>query len=186
MKIVAFGYKKGTGKDTAAQLLITALKTECRGVKIVQSSFAGLLKVISYQLYGWAGLRPGDYYEDHRDLKEVTLPEIGLSPRSIWIGVGNKLREVYPNTWLHHPLARSEHDFKIITDLRFWNEAVAVRDEGGILIRMDRNVPRGNDPAEIELDSWRDWDYVFKNNGSFNYLNSQIVSLAEKVCQKKN
>ncbi len=184
MQIIAFGYKKGTGKDTAAQFLTTALKTNCPGVKIQRASFAAKLKDICFQLYGWAGLHPGPTYERHRELKEANLPLIGMSPREIWIGVGNALRDVYPNTWVKSVLNKTEHDFKIITDPRFWNEATEIRLAGGILIRMDRDVSRGTDPAEVELDDWKIWSEIIDNSGSLNDLNTQMVSLARKLCPK--
>ncbi len=184
MQIIAFGYKKETGKDTASQFLTTALKTNCPGVKIQRASFAAKLKDICWQLYGWAGLEPGWFYERHRDMKEVVLPKIGMSPRDIWIKVGNALRDVYNDTWIRSTLAPSEHDFKIITDLRFRNEATATIRSGGILIRMDRNVPRGTDPAEVDLDSWNIWSEVIDNSGSLNDLNTQMVILARKLCPK--
>ena len=186
MQIIAFGYKKGSGKDTAAQFLITALKTNCPGTKIQRASFAAKLKDICWQLFGWTGLKPGSFYESHRELKEVTLRLGGMTPREIWIKVGNALRDVCPDTWVKSVLTKTEHDFKIITDLRFWNEALAVRETGGILIRMDRDVPRGTDPAETELNTWKTWDYVVDNTGSLNDLNTQMVSLAKKLCLKKN
>ena len=104
MQIIAFGYKKGTGKDTAAQFLTTTLKTNCSGVKIKRESFAYKLKYVCWQLYSWAGLQPSSFYEQRRDLKEVTLPLIDMSPREIWIKVGNALRDVYPDTWVKNVL----------------------------------------------------------------------------------
>ncbi len=185
MQIIAFGYKKETGKNTAAQFLTTALKTNCPGTKIRRESFAAKLKDICCQLYGWADLEPGPFYEFHRELKEVVLPLIGRTPREIWIDVGNALRDVYPDTWVKSVLTKTEHDFKIITDLRFWHEAETIQAAGGILIRMDRDVPRGTDPAEVELDPWQTWNYVVDNTGNLNYLNNQIITIAEQLCQKK-
>lgn len=80
--------------------------------------------------------------------------------------------DVYPN-W-------------IITDVRFPNEVKAIKDRGGIVIRVDRytgNILIDNDthaitdwqhPSETVLDTYEDWDYVIYNDGT-------IEDLIEKV-----
>ena len=100
-----------------------------------------------------------------------------MSPREIWIGVGNQLREVYPETWIKYAL-NVQADFIIISDLRFRNEAEAIQNKGGILVKMIRsNLTKGNDAAEIELDSWDAWDYILDNNGTLSELNQKVISL---------
>lgn len=181
MKIIAFGYKKGTGKDTAARFLNTILRMD-NGLMIKQISFAAKLKDVSHQLYGWAGLHPGVYYESHRAEKEIILPQIGLSPREIWIGVGNKLREVYQDTWIHFALHGVNADILIITDLRFRNEFEAIVKNGGITIKMLRSdISLGTDAAEVELDNVPDsqWKYVVNNNGTLKDLYSKMEKFAE-------
>lgn len=188
MQIVAFGYRKGSGKDTCAKFLTTALKLNCAGVKIRKISFAEKLKGICYQLYGWAGLEPGPYYEMHRAEKEIPLPALnGATPRDIWICVGNALRGVYQDTWIQCALREeSGHSFGIITDVRFQNEAEIIRGLNGILIRVDRSdIEKGDDPAEVELDGFDDWDYVIDNNEDFNHLNTQLVKIGETLCRNE-
>jgi hypothetical protein len=52
----------------------------------------------------------------------------------------------------------------IITDTRFPNEAQAIKDKGGIIIRVERPgiVPINNHPSEIGLDDWN-FDYKVAN-----------------------
>ena len=65
----------------------------------------------------------------------------------------------------------------IISDVRFPNEAKAIKDKGVILIRINRP---GNDTgkhlSEIALDDYKNWNYVIDNNGT-------IEDLIEKVKQ---
>jgi len=63
----------------------------------------------------------------------------------------------------------------IITDVRFENEAKAVKDKGGIIIRVDRPgvKPINDHPSEIGLDAWN-FDYKIANA-------SDIFALAETV-----
>ncbi len=186
MKINAFGFKKGVGKDTLGNFLMTNLRCKSPGTKIQHVSFAGKLKDICHQLFGWAGLQRGIYYETHRDKKEEILPLIGKSPREIWIDVGNKLREVYPNTWLDYALKGVTADILMITDCGFTNEAVAIREAGGMLCKINRDgLVQGTDARETELDTWTDWDYIVNNDSSYEYLNSVAEKLADRLLKVK-
>ena len=182
MKIVGIGYKKGSGKDQFVSFMHTFIRCTEPGLCVKRVSFADKLKDISHQLYHWAGLEAGIYYETHRAKKEVSLPLIGKSPRQLWIEVGNKLREVYPGTWLDFALRGVVADILFIKDVRFINEAWAIREHGGTLIRIDRpGIPRGTDPAEVELDSWDDWDLIIKNSASLRCLNSMAEGFSRKL-----
>jgi len=186
MKIVAFGYKKGVGKSTAGKFLATFLKINAPELRIKQISFAAKLKDISYQLFKWAGLKRGVYYESHYKEKEVILPQLGLSPRQIWIGVGNKLREVYENTWINFALFGVQADIIIITDLRFCGEAEAILKNDGKIIKINRlGIPQGTDPAEVDLDVLinANWNYVLHNNGSLQGLNVSIEEIAKDLLE---
>ena len=182
MRIVGIGYKKGSGKDQFASFMHTFIRCTQPGYCVKRVSFADKLKIISCELYHWAGLETGIYYETHRDKKEISLPLIGKSPRQIWIEVGNKLREVYPRTWIDFALRGVDADIIIISDVRFWNEALAIRNRGGTLVRIDRpHIPQGFDPAEVELDGWDDWDLIVNNDRDLVFLNSIAESLSRKL-----
>jgi hypothetical protein len=177
MKIIAFGYQKGSGKDTAGKFLDIMLRAA--NVKSCRASFADKLKDVAFQLYGWAGLKRGIYYETHRDQKEVILPKLGLSPRDIWIQVGNKMREVYPDTWIKYAMNGLKCDVVIVTDLRFWNEGTILLEHDATLVRMSRKgILTGDDPAEVELHGWTIWHYDILNHGTLNELNSKIKAMA--------
>jgi len=174
-KIIAFGHRKETGKSTAAKLLSTHLRCENPELKIVDVSFAAKLKDVSFQLFGWAGLKRGVYYESHYKDKEIKLP-FGLTPRDIWIATGNKMREIYSDVWIQCAL-NVDADFIIISDLRYRNEAAIIRRLSGTLICMNRDVPKGTDSAEIDLEYWDDWDAIIANNGTLNELSEQVIAL---------
>ena len=63
----------------------------------------------------------------------------------------------------------------IVTDTRFPNEAQAIKDAGGIVIRVDRPLvrPINDHPSEVGLDDWK-FDYKIANV-------SDIVSLSLTV-----
>jgi hypothetical protein len=86
-----------------------------------------------------------------------------------------------------------EGDNWIITDTRFPGEAQAIRDRGGIVVRVDRKEVCGNNPtlkttskgqsywvrgeeahaSEIGLDEW-DFDWVIDNNADIPQLEKQV------------
>lgn len=182
MKIVGIGYKKGVGKNTLAKFMTTYLKCERPDLNIKELSFAAKLKDIAFQLYGWAGMRPGQYYENHREAKEKGLPELGLTPRGIWIELGNNIRKIYGMTWVDYALKSASADILIITDVRFRNEAQAIRSQGGKLIKIVRDeILQGSDPAEIDLDDWKNWDHMIFNNYSLRTLNGWAEKLAKEL-----
>lgn len=101
--------------------------------------------------------------------------------------------QLHPNVWVnalfadYKPIKQCyvEHGSQIvreyvypdwlITDVRFPNEAKAIKDRGGLLIRVERpGTSSGDHPSETSLDSYQYWDYLIINDGS-------IQDLVEKV-----
>ena len=183
--IVAFGYRKRAGKDTCAKFLDSYLRVARPGLKVKKVSFASKLKDISYQLYGHAGLQPGIYYETDAGalVKEVVLPKLGKSPRQIWIEVGNKMREVYQDTWLDYALlGGGECDVKIITDLRFPNEGNKVLQLGGRCYCVDRDgLDVGTDAAETALNEWEGWYGRVENNKTLSDLCLKVEEIGREL-----
>ncbi len=178
MKIIAIGHQKSVGKSTLAKYLITILRIRNKGKKINQISFADGVKSVSYQVFGWTGIKPGVYYESHYKEKEIILP-CGLSPRDIWIGVGNKLREINKGAWIYSALHNCDYDILIIPDLRFWDEATALEKMNTCLIKLNRDVPRGIDPAEVSLLNWKKWCMNLNNNGTLQDLYQRAEEIAD-------
>jgi len=181
MQIIGVGYKKNRGKDTLCNLIKDCLHRTHPLLKVKKVGFADKLKDIAYQVYGWAGLQPGVYYESHYRAKEEVLPELGLTPRDIWIGIGNGLREIYNPTWIHY-LTKTQlrADVILIKDMGFTNEAKEIRESGGLLLQVCRDGPMSTDAREVELDTWTDWDCLFGNRGTLHDLNL----LAEDFCKE--
>lgn len=102
------------------------------------------------------------------------------------LGTDSLRNNLHPNVWVNALMA----DYKpvdynddeqprlpnwIITDCRFPNEAQAVKDKGGIIIRIDRPGvnPINDHPSETGLDNWK-FDYKIANV-------SDIYALKETV-----
>lgn len=75
----------------------------------------------------------------------------------------------------------------LITDTRFPNEAQAIKDRGGLVIRVNRNLPQQDyttleqhtarlHPSETALDNWP-FDHVIENNSTMDALRAQVKDM---------
>ena len=116
-------------------------------------------------------------------------------------------REIHPNFWVNAlfadyksngnlaferldsserlPLTNDPNDFMfpkwIITDVRFPNELQAIKDKGGIVIRVDRpNLIENNHLSETSLDS-AIFDFVINNDKDIEHLINEVRKIFEKL-----
>jgi|LakMenEpi03Aug12_release.lakeMendotaPanAssembly.Ray.scaffolds.fasta_scaffold253032_3 hypothetical protein len=146
--------------------------------------WAGKLKQISSLLTGI----PVEKFEDQEFKKTNLGPEWNMTVRDFLQKIGTEgLRTgLHENTWVNALMA----DYKpsvvgftslgedsysepnwIITDTRFPNEAQAIKNAGGIVIRVDRpGVTAINaHPSETSLDNW-DFDHKIMNGSDLTAL----------------
>ena len=138
---------QGSGKDTIADYL-----QNIYGFK--RDSFAATLKDAVASIFGWdRELLEGRTTESRAWREQVDtwwarrLDMPGLTPRLVLQKWGTEVarRSWHDDTWiasLENKLARAHNDI-VITDVRFPNEIAAVRNAGGIVIR----VVRGDEPV---------------------------------------
>jgi hypothetical protein len=161
-------------------------------------------------IYG--GEKYVEIFEDILDAEEfcfhysqASFKELIHTPRTILQLLGTEAgrKIIHPNIWVNALFADYEDNKSewlleinskwIITDCRFPNEAQAVKDRGGIVIRVERDdfvnnyntnerfkvrIHKNEHPSETALDDYDGFDYVIDNNGS-------IEDLIEKVKQLK-
>lgn len=181
--IVAFGHRRYTGKDTCARYMEAELTVRTSNTKILRRGFAHKLYDICNQLYGWAGFQSYAHYNHHPHAKEEVLQLIGKSPRTILIEVGNKIREVYAETWIETLLARAgDYDYVLIPDLRYENEAKIVKNSGGLLVKVVRpGVEEYDDVADSNLANYDEWDFTIVNDGGLNQLYIKVQAVLEAL-----
>lgn len=140
--------------------------------------WAGKLKTIASLLTGI----PVEKFEDQEFKKTQLGPEWNMTVRDLLqkLGTDGLRNGLHENTWVNALMAdyRKEsftgyigdtrRDIPqsnwVITDTRFPNEAQAIKDNGGIIIRVDRpGVSAINaHPSETALDNW-DFDHKIWN-----------------------
>lgn len=162
-KLIGLAGRKRSGKDTAA----IALKGYDR------VSFAKPIKTMLRMLLLAAAV-PAKEVERmiEGDLKEITTPALGgHTPRHAMQTLGTEWgRQMISDTlWIDTALADAAMNCSgtVITDVRFANEAAAIRAAGGIVIRVERpGRPIGvleDHPSETAIDTL-DVDYVLVND----------------------
>ena len=188
MKIIAIGHYRRVGKDTFANYLIEKVRHLDPRLRVGKRSWAWKLKQVCHELYGWAGLREPEYYETEPGAseREIVLPTLGKSPRQIWIDFGTPAvrEQVYDRTWLDY-LLKGEHDLDVmlIPDTRFLNEANAVLELGGELIKVVRpGFGPGPNKPDRELLGFKRWSNVIGETGELRHLELWAARYAAWLC----
>lgn len=77
------------------------------------------------------------------------------------------MRKMYGPIWINACLNRIKDDspeIAVITDCRFVNEIVKVKDEGGYVVRLLRNPINSSHSSELDADSYVGYDAVIDNS----------------------
>lgn len=132
-------------------------------------------------------------YEDHRPF--FSRPEYGdcmkiikPTPRFLLQYIGTDLfrKQLHTNTWVnatmvdYKPQKMSEYNPSkwIISDVRFPNEVLAIKERGGIIIKLERdNIPISNHLSETALDNYENFNYVISNNGTIEELKDALENI---------
>lgn len=115
----------------------------------------------------------GNYYTI-RQLLQKFGTEVGrnISP-NIWV-------DALMNDYKKAKLDGYEKDW-IVTDVRFENEAKAIRENNGILIRVNRNTGFNDTHlSETALDNYKEFDLVIDNNGTIDELIKKVYEFMKK------
>ncbi len=185
--------KKGTGKDLIGKILRSKLEG-----KYEIKKFADKLKDIVCLLIGCSRedlenrefknkeLSKEWWYWEHKgglipyncSTGTIDCKLIKSTPRLLLQRIGTEaMREIiHPSIWINALFADYNDNYSwLITDVRFENECKAIKDKGGILIRVNRESDViDNHPSETALDDYNDWDLVIDND-------SDIPTLIEKL-----
>lgn len=111
------------------------------------------------------------------------------TPRLLLQNMGTQIGRqiIHPNIWVNALMS----DYKlyngivypnwIVTDVRFPNEVEAIKDKGGIIIRVNRPlIISDNHKSEAALDNYKDFDYVIDNEGTIEELVEKVSNILKK------
>jgi hypothetical protein len=183
----------GSGKDTVGTILQQIDRDSHWEIK----KWAGKLKQVAELLTGI----PVEKFED-QEFKKTNLGKQWndrinnpMSVRDFLQKLGTEgLRDgLHTNTWVNAlmadykcvPADRAPNGWDcpnwIITDTRFPNEAQAIKDADGIIIRVTRPGigPVNDHPSETGLNQWK-FDYEIQNDSSLNELINSVRIFKQK------
>lgn len=177
--IIGISGKIGSGKDTFADFI----KKFCP--ELEGKSFAYKLKKIGAYLTG-----TDEVLWFTQNGKNIELPgwDMTIGEFQQKLGTDAARDGLHPRTWELSLFADYKpEDNWIITDVRFPNEADAIKNKNGILIRLngDPAKVRANSkrnlfhPSETSLDKYEHFDYVFHNEGPIGELEGFARGIAK-------
>lgn len=201
MEIIGVCGRKRHGKDTIGGMLMDLQE-------YTPIAFADPIKRIGMDIYG---LSYDQCYGTQED-KETVDPRWGVSPRHILQRIGTEMgRNIHPETWVRYCLKTIEkaangeeplvHSPKyrafipatprwcnlnrwVITDCRFPNEAAAIRQVGGEIIKVVRPSLEGKQgdthASETSIDDIEP-DHLIINNGTLDDLRAKVLEAIRKA-----
>jgi hypothetical protein len=142
-------------------------------------------------------------YEEEYRINWQTAYKRELTPRLLLQLIGTECGRdiIHPNTWVNSLFANWKmldyrgrpttditkecyHPNWIVTDVRFPNEAKAIKQREGILIRLSRNVNDDNHLSETALDDYKGFDFTINNQKGdleFLYQNVSMILSNKKI-----
>lgn len=172
------GYAR-SGKDTAADHLVDKYS-------FTRHSFAAPMKEAMYRLNPIVSADKIGVFK-YKDLVNAygldkakdSYPEIRRLLQVFGTEVG---RDMFgEDFWVNLALNNAKEDKVVISDVRFKNEANAIKAAGGQVWRINRHGvgPVTDHPSEVDLDSYA-FDYIIDNDFSVLDLNNVIDMILEK------
>lgn len=162
MKLIGIHGKKRSGKDTLCAYLQGYIPHSHR------AAFADELKLEVSVACGVSI----DYIEEHKDNFRLILQGWGTDFRRELFGTNYWINRMEEKLSTINKL----FDVCIVPDVRFENEYSFIKSQGGIMIKIIRNIPSlDNHPSERSFDA--KFDLVVDNNGEL----SNLKQIAEQI-----
>jgi len=170
--IVAFTGRAGSGKSTAADVLV--------GHGWTRVKFAGPLKAMFRALLDETGCTDPDALIEG-DRKELPIPLLGhCDPRYIMQTLGTEWGRSYidADLWVNIAMYRIQESLArgvsvVIDDCRFDNEAEMIRDLGGVICEIHGRG--GSEPVTHASENLPTNDCVIYNTGSIEELRGAVT-----------
>jgi len=180
MRLIGISGKFMSGKDTLAEILSKQYEKIGKKTKILK--FADSLKQICSILVGT------DLVDQYTQDGKMKMNAANMTNGRLQQIVGTTLREhVNEKIWIFPVIEyykKNPDTVCIISDCRFKNEAEEIRKNGGILIRINREILNDsfgrdrNHISETDLDDYP-FDVVIENNRTVEDLNKNISKFIE-------
>lgn len=172
--IVGISGKAHSGKSTVSDLLVQKYNFK-------EYAFGDKLKSLLNQYFG---IPADDLWCDKKK------PEV----RKLLQSVGDVMRKEVRDDYFVRVIEMKLNDcegFVAVSDVRYQNEVDMLKNNGGILIKIEREdgpkVECGADhSSETDLDEFYDWDYVVKNFGTVEDLHNKVDTVVRDIMRSVN
>lgn len=178
--IIGFGGKRRRGKDLACELT-KRLLADIDHVARIDHFAASIKDGIGKGVFGFS------HDQLYGDLKTAVDPFWGITPRDVFQRFGTEVMHTQfgADIWVRTLLRRVENGTAgvhvLVGDVRFPHEVEALHRQGALLVKIDRDLPASEVPAEdahaseTALDDWHGWDYMINNNGTVEDLRRHLA-----------
>jgi len=184
MALVGISGHARSGKDTFAEMLAAALNKDSYP-PYVMMAFANELKLKCQEAFDltWEQLWGDDKEKlDERYPKGDTF----WTAREIMQDFGAFYRTIDNEFWIKNlfkVIESKEYTNVVITDVRYINEADYIINNGGYVIRINRedkgDIHNEQHPSEIELDNYKRFDFTVVNNQGLEELKVTASEVAK-------
>jgi hypothetical protein len=187
--VVGFGHKKGSGKTRAADRLVTEhgfvrcsfadpLRQLALAVNPIIVPGMSLANILSrnrlrdiVDAYGWQGAKD-------------TYPEVRRTLQALGAGV----RQLSPTLWVDLAMLKAAASDKpvVFDDVRYPNEAEAIKKAGGIVVLINRPSLESTDTheSELALEDYDGWDRTIVNGDIETFL-TEVDAVANLVMAER-
>lgn len=155
-KIIAFAGRKQSGKTTCSEFVSKVFSDNNLGYCKIYN-FADPLKLLCMNILGLEHRQCYGSDSEKNELVDCYWDNHQLSAREVMQIVGTDIfRRMKQNVWSGatiNEIFRDRADLSVIADCRFPNEVMAIKDAGGIVIKLNRNPYNSFHASEIALDT---------------------------------
>ncbi len=180
--LIAFSGLKGSGKDTAAKVLVDEYGfTKIAFADALREALLILNPWVAYAGHGYGTLPLAELIEDSGwDWAKNNVPEVRRLMQVFGTEVGRQL--LGENVWVDilfkkYPDINSDESRYVITDCRFDNEARFVDTHSGSIIWIERPelVSDGHASESPEMKRWRRW--IITNDETLEKLQKAVRTI---------
>jgi len=178
--IIAFAGRKQSGKTSSCEFVKNLFETSHLGQGQIYN-FADPLKQLCINVLGLTYSQCYGTDDDKNDLVDCYWPGMDqqMTAREVMQHLGTDMfRKLQQNVWSAATIRlieKEKPDMALIADCRFPNEVDAVKNAGGIVIKLNRNLYESTHTSEIALD-----DNLYDQSNFDLIINNQDSNLSKK------
>jgi hypothetical protein len=172
-QIIAFAGRKQSGKTTCAEFVSNVYTGNLLGETKIYNFADPLKQEICMSILGLTYNQCYGSDESKNEKTKCYWPDTdqSMTAREVMQYVGTDIfRKLQKNVWADatiNKIIQEKYNLALIADCRFPNEVKAIKDAGGIVIKLTRNIYNSDHASEIALDHDKydhsNFDFVIDN-----------------------